>query len=96
MRVTMAVRVIDRLFCSLKHDRVCHSKALLKGEANAELRKLLNIGRTDDGPESDILRLSDAELIAQVADQAKQLGIKIDLNYSFAQLPPATEPDSSE
>jgi hypothetical protein len=71
MRVTMAVRVIDPLFCSFKRDRLCHSKALLKGQANAELRKLLNIGHTDDRPETDV-------------------------NYSFAQLPPATEPDSSE
>jgi cobyric acid synthase len=30
-------------------------------------------------------RLSDAELIQQLADQAKELGIEINLNYSFAQ-----------
>jgi hypothetical protein len=29
--------------------------------------------------------VSDAELIQQLADQAKELGIEIDLNYSFAQ-----------
>jgi hypothetical protein len=28
-------------------------------------------------------KLSDAELISQLAEQAKQLGIHIDLNYSF-------------
>ena len=29
--------------------------------------------------------MSDAELIQQLADQAKELGIEIDLNYRFAQ-----------
>jgi hypothetical protein len=71
-------------------------KLYSKAQANAELRKLLNLGRTDDRPETDFSRLSDAELIEQLADQAKELGIKIDLNYSFAQLPPATETDDSE
>jgi Terminase small subunit len=47
--------------------------------ASQELRKMLNMGRTDDS------RLSDAELIQQLADMAKKLGIEIDLNYSFAQ-----------
>jgi hypothetical protein len=54
-----------------------------KLQANAELRKMLNIGRTDD--RSDLSRLSDAELIQQLADTAKELGIEINLNYSFAQ-----------
>jgi hypothetical protein len=49
--------------------------------ASQELRKMLNMGRTDD--RSDISRLSDAELIQQLADMAKELGIEIDLNYSF-------------
>jgi len=48
-----------------------------------ELRKMLNLGRTED--RSDVSRLSDAELIAQLADMAKQLGIEINLNYSFLQ-----------
>jgi hypothetical protein len=60
-------------------------KLYSKAQANAELSKLLNIGRTDDRPETDVSRLSDAELIQQLADQAKELGIEIDLNYSFAQ-----------
>jgi hypothetical protein len=51
--------------------------------ASQELRKMLTIGRTDDP--SDLSRLSDAELIQQLADQAKELGIEINLNYSFAQ-----------
>jgi hypothetical protein len=51
--------------------------------ASQELRKMLNIGRTDDV--NSVSRLSDAELIAQLSDMAKQLGIEINLNYSFAQ-----------
>jgi hypothetical protein len=54
-----------------------------KLQANAELRKMLNIGGQKDQPETDVSRLSDAELIQQLADQAKELGIEIDLNYSF-------------
>src|SRR6266550_610574 len=41
--------------------------------ASQELRKMLKIGKPADA--SDVLRLSDAELIAQLADQAKQLGV---------------------
>ena len=55
-----------------------------KLQANAELRKML-IGGQKDRPETDVSRLSDAELIQQLADQAKELGIEIDLNYRFAQ-----------
>jgi hypothetical protein len=62
-------------------------------QANAELRKMHKIGAQEDRPESDVSRLSDAELIAQLAEQAKALGIEIDLNYSFAQPAPATEID---
>jgi len=50
---------------------------------------MLDIGRLDD--RSDVQRMSDAELIAQLADQAKQLGLDINLNYSFAQ--PKTDPE---
>jgi hypothetical protein len=50
-----------------------------KLQANAELRKMLNIGGQKDRPETDVSRLSDAELIQQLADQAKELGIEIDL-----------------
>jgi hypothetical protein len=51
--------------------------------ASQELRKMLNFGRVDEA--SSVSRLSDAELIAQLSDTAKELGIKINLNYSFAQ-----------
>jgi hypothetical protein len=62
-----------------------------KAQANAELRKMLDIGRKE--PEvSDVSRLSDAELVQQLADQANQLGVKIDLNYSFLRPKPDDEP----
>jgi hypothetical protein len=53
--------------------------------ASQELRKMLNIGGQTDRPENDVSRLSDAELIQQLSDQAKQLGVEINLNYSFLQ-----------
>ena len=56
-------------------------KLYSKLQASKELRAMLNIGRPER--ESDVTRLSDAELIQQLADQAKELGIEIDLNYSF-------------
>jgi Terminase small subunit len=60
-------------------------KLMSKLQANRELRQMLNIGGQKDRPETDVSRLSDAELIQQLADQAKELGIEINLNYSFAQ-----------
>ena len=54
-----------------------------KLQANAELRKMLNIGGQKERDINDLSKLSDAELIQQLADQAKELGIEIDLNYSF-------------
>jgi hypothetical protein len=44
-----------------------------------------NIGGRKEQEASDISKLSDAELIQQLTDQAKQLGVEIDLSYSFAQ-----------
>jgi hypothetical protein len=66
-----------------------------KAQANADLRKMLNIGRTEDRPESDLARLSDAELVGQLADMAKQLGVDIKLDYSFAASQPAAVPEAS-
>jgi hypothetical protein len=60
-------------------------KLYSKTWANAELRKMLNIGGQKEREQSDVSRLSDAELLQRLADQAKELGIEIDLNYSFAQ-----------
>jgi hypothetical protein len=51
--------------------------------ASQELRKMLEIGRTSD--ENSVRRLSDAELVAQLTDQAKQLVVEINLNYAFLQ-----------
>lgn len=56
-------------------------KPYSKLQANLELRKLLGIGviGRDDGFE----RLSNEEIIAQLAAQSRELGIKIDLSYEF-------------
>jgi hypothetical protein len=48
--------------------------------ANSELRKFHTIG-TQASEENGVQRLSDAELITQLANQAKELGIEIDLSY---------------
>ena len=57
-------------------------KPYSKLQANMELRKLLGIGSIarEDGE----LRLSDAELVAELARQARELGIEIDLSYRFS------------
>ncbi len=52
-----------------------------KQNASKELRAMLAIGRAADAGPS----LSDAELVSQLSEQAKQLGIEIDLNFRFAQ-----------
>jgi hypothetical protein len=48
--------------------------------ANSELRKFHSIGAKDPD-DNRVRRLSDAELITQLANQAKELGIEIDLSY---------------
>jgi Terminase small subunit len=58
-------------------------KLMSKLQANRELRQMLNIGGQKEREQTDVSKLSDAELIQQLADQAKELGIEIDLNYSF-------------
>jgi hypothetical protein len=54
-----------------------------------ELRAMLNIGAKQSAP--DVTQLSNAELIAQLAQQVKESGVEIDLNYSFAQPKKADE-----
>jgi hypothetical protein len=54
-----------------------------KHQANAELRKMLNISAKSEAP--DVTKLSDAELIAQLADQARQLGVTDRLKLQFCQ-----------
>ena len=58
-------------------------KLYSKLQANKELRAFLNLSAKSEAP--NVTKLSDAELIAQLAQQAKELGIEIDLNYSFAE-----------
>jgi hypothetical protein len=70
-------------------------KLYSKAQANADLRKLLNLGAQEYRPENDLARLSNEELIQGLRDQAQQLGVEIKLDYSFAQQPPATETDSA-
>jgi hypothetical protein len=55
-----------------------------------------NIGAQTGHPETDVSRLSDAELIAQLADLAKQLGVDIKLDYSFAAAGTASSPWDSQ
>ena len=57
-------------------------KLYSKLQASKELRAMLNIGRPEERI-TDLSRLSDTELVAQLAEQAKELGIEIDLNYRF-------------
>jgi hypothetical protein len=57
-------------------------KPYSKMQANQELRKLLGIGVIiGTGGDGEVVRLSDAELIAQLSNQARELGIEIDLSY---------------
>ena len=44
---------------------------------------MLNISGRKEQEANDVSKLSDAELIQQLANQAKELGIEIDLNYNF-------------
>jgi Terminase small subunit len=62
-------------------------KLYSKAQANRDLREMLNIDGRKEQEADDVSRLSDAELIQQLADTAKELGIEINLNYSFLQLP---------
>jgi hypothetical protein len=48
--------------------------------ANSELRKFHGMG-AQPSEDNGVQRLSDAELITQLANQAKELGIEIDLSY---------------
>jgi hypothetical protein len=52
-----------------------------KERANKELRNMLNISAKSD--DSDVSKLSDQELISSLAQQAKELGVDIKLDYTF-------------
>jgi hypothetical protein len=60
-------------------------KLYSKAQANRDLREMLDIGARKEQEADDVSRLSDAELIQQLADTAKQLGVEINLNYAFLQ-----------
>ena len=64
-------------------------KLYSKLQANKELRAMLNLSAKSEAP--DVTKLSDAELIETLARQARELGIEIDLSYSFAQPKKADE-----
>jgi hypothetical protein len=56
-------------------------KLYSKHQANKELRAMLNISAKETP--RDVSQLSDQELISTLAQQAKELGIEIDLSYTF-------------
>jgi len=56
-------------------------KLYSKHQANKELRAMLNLGTKSDA--SDVSKLSDQELISTLAQQAKEFGIDIKLDYTF-------------
>jgi hypothetical protein len=61
-----------------------------KMNANRELRAFLNLGQKSS--ERDVSQLSDQELLATLAQQARELNIEINFSsYTFAQQP--KEPD---
>jgi hypothetical protein len=66
-------------------------KLYSKVQANKELRAMLNLGAKSDA--SDVSKLSDQELISTLAQQAKELGIDIKLDYTF-HLPKKDEGDA--
>jgi hypothetical protein len=60
-----------------------------KMQASKELRSMLNLNAKSDA--ADVTKLSDQELLQTLAQQARELGIEIDLSYSFAQPPKREE-----
>ena len=55
---------------------------------------MLSLSAKQSAP--DVTQLSDSELIAQLAEQARELGISIDLKlYTFAQQPADKDTDGN-
>ena len=75
MRVDSRGRMIPRLYSKM--------------QASKELRSMLNLNAKSDA--ADVTKLSDQELLQTLAQQARELGIEIDLSYSFAQPPKPEE-----
>ena len=65
-----------------------------KAQANAVLRKMLNISGKE--ARKDITQLSDRKLIATLAQQARELGVQINLDYHFARQSPAPVTDGQD
>jgi hypothetical protein len=61
-------------------------------QASKELRSMLNLNAKSEAA-ADVTKLSDQELLHTLAQQAHELGINIDLNYTF-HLPKRDEGDS--
>jgi len=59
------------------------AKTYSKLQANVELRKLLGFGITQRDDDDALRRLSDADLIAELAALTRELGIEADLNFRF-------------
>ena len=60
------------------------AKLVSKLEANKELRKMLGLDN-QRAVDSEISRMSDAELVSELAKQANELGVQIDLSYKFGE-----------
>jgi hypothetical protein len=76
-----AQRVIET--CSVDENGRVIPKPYSKMQANSELRKLLGVGITTSEDDDDSRRLSDAQLIARLAELSRMLGINVDLSYNF-------------
>jgi hypothetical protein len=61
------------------------AKLVSKIQANQEMRKLLGLDRQQPPSQSDLTRLTDAELVAELSRQATELGVHIDLSYKFGE-----------
>jgi hypothetical protein len=61
------------------------AKLVSKIQANQELRKLLGLDRQQQVQQSDLSKLTDAELVAELSRQANELGVHIDLSYKFGE-----------
>ena len=64
--------------------RLAAAKFYNKLQANAELRKMLGLDKPSQH-QNEYDRLSDAELVNELAKQANELGVQIDLSYKFGE-----------
>ena len=63
---------------------VATAKLVGKLQANQELRKMLGLDKPVPR-QSEFERMSDADLINELAKQANELGVQIDLSYKFGE-----------